>query len=122
MPPRINTILLVEDDTDIRESLAAILEEEGYAVVAACHALDAQRLLATVAELPAAVVLDLMMPIMNGREFLDWLRMKPMWRTLPVCVGSALATEKIPAAEASLGSHSMRVRCCGSSRGCACHQ
>jgi CheY-like chemotaxis protein len=61
-------ILVVEDDFDIREALTQILEEEGYTVRAAANgreALDA----AGDGLVPSLILLDLMMPVMNGWQF-----------------------------------------------------
>lgn len=67
------TILVVEDDLAIRESLIELLEQEGYASVAAANGQQALEQLRR----PLAIdliLLDLMMPIMDGRIFLQRLR------------------------------------------------
>jgi two-component system cell cycle response regulator DivK len=63
------TVLLVEDDEDIRNSIAAILEDEGFAVVGASDGGDALRYLQAAAEAPRLILLDLMMPVMDGWAF-----------------------------------------------------
>jgi two-component system, chemotaxis family, chemotaxis protein CheY len=77
MPSRADTrILVVDDDVDIRESLAELLSDEGYAVVSAPNGREALAVLDS-AE-PAVILLDLMMPVMDGAEFLEQLsRRKP---------------------------------------------
>ncbi len=62
-------VLLVEDDEDIRGSIASILEDEGFAVVGAVDGDDALRYLRQTAELPRLILLDLMMPVMDGWAF-----------------------------------------------------
>jgi DNA-binding response OmpR family regulator len=62
-------VLIVEDEQDIRESLGELLEAEGFVVSQAengRHALDS---LAEAPALPAVILLDLMMPIMDGEQF-----------------------------------------------------
>ena len=61
-------VLVVEDDADIREAVQLILEDEGFDVVTACNGAEAEAELAHMEE-PCLVLLDLMMPVMNGWEF-----------------------------------------------------
>jgi CheY-like chemotaxis protein len=62
-------VLLVEDDEDIRASVAEILRDEGFNVVGAVDGGDALRYLRSVAEVPRLILLDLMMPVMDGWAF-----------------------------------------------------
>ena len=65
-------ILLVEDDIDIRENMALVLQYEGYQVFQAEHCAEAMKFLnENKTHLPDVILLDLFMPVMNGREFLD---------------------------------------------------
>ncbi len=80
-------ILVVDDDAAIRDMLETLLEEEGYAVVLARHGQDALELLKTVK--PALILLDLMMPVMDGWQFLDNLSRNPALQGLPVVLLSA---------------------------------
>jgi CheY-like chemotaxis protein len=81
-------ILLVEDDRAIRETLTDILESEGYAVEAASNGLLAlQRLRAGPA--PALLIVDLVMPVLSGRDLCRELGRDPRWATLPVVIVSA---------------------------------
>jgi CheY-like chemotaxis protein len=63
------TVLLVEDDDDIRGSIAEILREEGFEVVGASDGDEALRFLRGAAEPPRLILLDLMMPVMDGWAF-----------------------------------------------------
>jgi CheY-like chemotaxis protein len=90
-------ILVVDDDRDIREMLAQTLEDEGYAVRTATDGRDAMRLLASADELPCTILLDLMMPVMNGWEFRAAQRRDPHLATIPVLMLSARSD--IPFAE-----------------------
>lgn len=66
------SILIVEDDQDIRENLSWILENEGYSVLATQNGQTALDLLkaCSAEEMPGCIILDLMMPIMDGQTFL----------------------------------------------------
>jgi CheY-like chemotaxis protein len=66
-------ILLVDDDADIRDTLAAILQAKGFTVVTATHGADALVALAR-GDLPRLIILDLNMPVMDGWTFLATLR------------------------------------------------
>lgn len=80
-------VLVVDDDQSVRAVLAALLCDEGYAVSEAENGADALRVLA--AWQPQAVLLDLMMPVMDGWQFrAEQLRQKDL-RHIPVIVVSA---------------------------------
>jgi DNA-binding response OmpR family regulator len=82
-----HTVLVVDDDEDIRESLRMILEEEGYDVRTAA---DGAMAVATMSrERPCFVVLDLMMPVMNGWEVAGWMREEARVASVPVAVVTA---------------------------------
>lgn len=66
-------ILLVEDDPDIQANLRDLLESEGYGVDSAFNGREALSFLRK-GHRPTAILLDLMMPVMNGYQFLDVLR------------------------------------------------
>jgi CheY-like chemotaxis protein len=83
-----NKILFVEDDTDIRDTLTEILQEEGYAVEAAGHGQEALDKLKG-RPLPALILLDLMMPVMNGWQFRAAQLADPQLASIPVVVVSA---------------------------------
>ena len=67
-----NLVLLIEDDRDIQENLRALLEMEGYQVHSAFNGKDALHFLSGSNSLHA-ILLDLMMPVMDGYEFLEKL-------------------------------------------------
>jgi signal transduction histidine kinase/DNA-binding response OmpR family regulator len=80
-------VLVVEDDDDTREMLQRTLEREGFTVT---EAADGRAGLDRVAEQrPSLILLDLLMPQMNGFEFLAELQARPDWRTIPVVVVTA---------------------------------
>ena len=88
-----STVMIVEDELDIAEALAAILETAGFRVLKAANGQDALDLLHN-GERPAVTLLDLMMPIMSGWEFLAELEGDPSLADLPVVVLSATAYSK----------------------------
>jgi len=87
-------ILVVEDDDDIRDVMQDILASEGFRVDVAKDGLDALSKLDVGAE-PPLILLDMMMPRMDGEAFLKVLRDKPTLAHAPVVVisGSAAARE-----------------------------
>jgi CheY-like chemotaxis protein len=76
-------VLIVDDDDDIRETLADILDAEGYGSVAAANGKEALRIL-TDGFGPCVLLLDLMMPVMNGWELLEVLKKNPALAPIPV--------------------------------------
>jgi CheY-like chemotaxis protein len=81
-------VLVVDDESDIRQAVAEVLSYEGYQVLAACDGADA---LAKVrAYHPELVLLDLMMPRMDGWEFRRAQMGDPEVCRIPVVVLSAL--------------------------------
>lgn len=63
------TVLVVEDDQDIRDTINELLELNGYQVLVAEHGQEALAVLRTATELPAVILLDLTMPVMDGVGF-----------------------------------------------------
>ena len=99
-PPR--AILIVEDDADTRETLRFLLESEGYAVLEAGHGKAALEWLATGCR-PCLILLDLMMPVMSGFEFLQVFRRDPAHDVTPVVVASAWSQEEADAVQGAQG-------------------
>jgi CheY-like chemotaxis protein len=97
------TVLLVEDDAEIRDSLQDILEGEGYDVIPAGNghqALEFLRL--TRSARPDVMILDIMMPIVDGRQVLEAMRADRDLAEIPVIVVSAMTREKPAGATAFL--------------------
>lgn len=86
------TVLVVEDDRDIRESLEDVLTAEGYRVVTAENGRQGLDRLREETD-PCIILLDLMMPVMSGGEFLAELRANDVLATIPVVVVSAWPDE-----------------------------
>jgi CheY-like chemotaxis protein len=81
-------ILVVEDDASARETIRHTVEKMGLAVAEAANGQLALRWLAENTA-PALILLDLMMPEMDGFEFLDSFKANPKWRHIPVIVITA---------------------------------
>lgn len=81
-------ILLVEDDSDVRAALADFLESEGFEVVTAANGLEALELLGSGVQ-PRVILLDLAMPVMDGREFRQRQKADPRIASIPVVAFSA---------------------------------
>lgn len=81
-------VLVIDDDRDVRETLAAVLEAEGYEV--ACAENGAQALALLRGPKPGVIVLDLIMPVMSGWELLDAVQDNRELSGIPVVVLSAL--------------------------------
>jgi two-component system chemotaxis response regulator CheY len=75
-------VLVVDDDRDLRELLAAVLTSAGYEVLTAENGAAALSVLRTV--LPELIVLDLMMPVMNGWQFREAQAALPDYARIPV--------------------------------------
>jgi CheY-like chemotaxis protein len=88
--PRPGPVLVVEDDAATRRTLRRLLEQEGFAVVEAEDGRAALDLLARGAiTAPGLIVLDLLMPEMDGFEFAAALRRDDAWRDVPIVVLTA---------------------------------
>lgn len=82
-------ILVVDDDESIRWVIAGLLQDVGYRVVEAKNGREALTYLRSTNELPALILLDLMMPVMNGREFRREQQRDALLKDIPVVVLSA---------------------------------
>lgn len=88
-------MLIVEDYQDLRELMAEVLMLAGYEVVTAADGREGLALLSTMRR-PCLVILDRMMPVMDGYEFLARLRKDSEMASLPVCVVTADRVVDIP--------------------------
>src|SRR5438067_13076621 len=81
-------VLVVDDEPMVRETLGQVLTDEGYVVDLA---VDGKTALECVhAARPDVILLDLMMPGMNGRQFLQALRDDPTYANVPVLIMTAV--------------------------------
>jgi CheY-like chemotaxis protein len=84
--PSTRLVLVAEDDIDVREVLVETLEAFGYRVLAARNGAEALEVLETTKPLPELILLDLLMPVMDGWEFLAARSRAPAWEAIPVIV------------------------------------
>jgi PAS domain S-box-containing protein len=85
--PQPGPVLVVEDDPETREILRRLLEKEGCQVIAVENGRVALERLAE--SQPMLILLDLMMPEMDGFQFVDRMRQHENWRTIPIVVVTA---------------------------------
>ncbi len=83
-----HTVLVVEDEVELREMMCEALEMEGYTVVVACEGAEALTALERIEHL-CLVLLDLMMPGMNGWDFFDAMKARPEFASVPIVVHSS---------------------------------
>jgi len=94
--PRAGSVLVVEDDPDLVDLMAVILQDAGYRVATATDGLEA--LARIEAEMPSLILLDMRMPRMNGWEFAGEFRTR--WdRSCPIVVVTAAENARLRAEE-----------------------
>ena len=101
MVSRLSTILVVDDEPNVRFLVRVTLERAGYEVVEASHgaaALEQAR-----GSRPDLVITDLMMPVMSGRELIQQLRSDPETTSIPILILSANGRLDRGKADAALG-------------------
>jgi CheY-like chemotaxis protein len=91
--PAGTAILIVDDEFGVLEVLEFILTDLGYSVMTALNGRDALARLKQAR--PDVIVLDLMMPVMDGAAVLKVLAAEPEYRSIPVIVTSALPEETV---------------------------
>jgi CheY-like chemotaxis protein len=85
-----HTVLIVEDEAGLRDLMCEALELSGYAVVGASNGKEALDALAGI-EHVCLVVLDLLMPVMNGWDFYTEIQSRPTFAEVPVIVHTSEA-------------------------------
>ena len=89
-------ILVVDDDDAVRETIVEVLEDARYDVRAARNGREAIDILRSNSR-PCLILLDLMMPVMNGWEFVRETAQDPALSDLPICLVTAVAaTQRLP--------------------------
>jgi CheY-like chemotaxis protein len=91
-PVQDRAVLVVDDDDDIRSAVQEVLEGEGYRTVGASNGKEALDFLQSSEDLPALILLDLMMPVMDGWELLVRMDENADLHRVPVALMSAHPT------------------------------
>jgi DNA-binding response OmpR family regulator len=89
----LNTALLIEDNADVAYLLQYMLQRDGYAVQTLGNGRDAQQYIAE-SQATDVVILDLMLPYIDGYELLTQIRESTSWREVPVVVLSGKVSER----------------------------
>jgi CheY-like chemotaxis protein len=84
-------LLVVDDDADLREAISDVLRDAGYEVITANNGRHALEVLGKSDPLPGLVLLDMMMPVLDGAGFLGEVRVHARFSQVPVVVFSASA-------------------------------
>ena len=84
-----NSVFIVDDDLDIREILGETLVDRGFDVATAANGLEALRALRGESLRPSVILLDLMMPVMDGYAFLEQRRSDPALASIPLAIVTA---------------------------------
>jgi PAS domain S-box-containing protein len=82
------TVMIVEDELDVRQMLTQLLEKENCAVLEAQNGRQALQVM--IKTLPQLILLDLMMPDVDGFQFIEYLRKKEQWQSIPIIVITAM--------------------------------
>jgi CheY-like chemotaxis protein len=94
-------ILVIEDDNDIRTSIEEVLKDEGYGVLSATNGREALTLLETMRPKPNLILLDIMMPVMDGFQFREEQLKDDELAQVPTVILSADGHLPIKAAKAN---------------------
>lgn len=81
-------ILLIDDEPDLRETIAELLAEEGYSVTQAENGKAALEILKS-GDTPKIIVLDYMMPVMDGKTFCENIAKDQKLKTIPIILLTA---------------------------------
>jgi len=98
---RQSSVLIVEDDEDIRAAMAELLESEGFEVSVASNGKEGLEVLGQMVP-PCLVLLDLMMPVMNGEDFLRHVRQDPALNVVPIIIVTASGQTALPGTQGIL--------------------
>ena len=92
MKPELNTVLIIEDDRSIAALLAFMVEHEGLNPVVIWDGLEAKETINR-GEIPALVLLDVMLPRADGFELLETIRADHRWEKVPVMMLTSRGSE-----------------------------
>jgi CheY-like chemotaxis protein len=104
------TVMVVDDTAIIRETVARILRREGFTTICAANGKEALETIKDAA--PDIMLLDIMMPEMDGMTTLAQLRQNPLWHSLPIIMMTALSDDENMAKAERLGANDYMVKAC----------
>jgi CheY-like chemotaxis protein len=87
-------VMIVEDDSFVMDIYETKLEKEGYSVVGAFNGLEALKKLEKDAELPDLILLDIIMPYMDGLEFLKKIKGEEKFKDIPIILLTNLSQKE----------------------------
>lgn len=87
-------VLVVEDDDHIAQVLRFMLERQGYRVTHLADGRVSSEHIATATEAPALILLDVMLPYLDGFELVALVRARPDWHAVPILMLTAKNTER----------------------------
>lgn len=90
--PEPRRLLLIDDDEDLRDSMTDALQGAGFEVASAANGQEALERLST-GELPDVILLDLLMPVMNGWQFCEERKRNPKLAGIPIIAMSAAVSK-----------------------------
>lgn len=93
-PTTAGCVLIVDDEVGIRETLVELVEMGGCSAITAANGAEALKILAD--RVPCLIILDLLMPVMNGVEMLDAMKTEPALAAVPVVISTS-APSRAPA-------------------------
>lgn len=86
-------VLIVDDNNDVREGARRLLEQEGFATEGASNGAEAIGVLEGSSEPPCLIVVDLMMPVMNGWQLIGRLSHDERWAKIPRVIMTAAGSD-----------------------------
>ncbi len=86
-----STVLIVDDSPTLREMLTDLFRKSGHSVIQASDGVDAQEKLGS--NVPDLVVMDVVMPRMNGYELCRWIKKNPQTQDVPVIMCTSKSEE-----------------------------
>ncbi len=87
-----DTILIVDDDAALRLVTEFMLKQDGYKSLKAENGSEAQSILTSAGNDVSAILLDWQMPVMNGIEFLAWIKSEPSYADIPVIMATSMTS------------------------------
>jgi two-component system, OmpR family, response regulator VicR len=88
------SVMVVDDEDVLVEMLAALVEDLGHHPIVAVNGREALAKLSSLDKAPSVIVVDIMMPQMNGLQFVEAVRSDPRYANIPIILMSAASSPK----------------------------